>query len=712
MITASLSSYTYNKASWWEDLTFEGVKSTLSKSLITLWDYLRFWIVWDGERTSRLFINRSSCSLWLWFVSPRTATIRSHKSSAGIPPNLNPASKEMISDSVELYETEVCFLHVQLVGTNVWLAKTHNVPPEVDFESSRSHTKTEFEAVAACIVLQCYPHNNNICIHMCDGYKISNDLIVCQKLWSTLRLIVQVYSLTKEYQIFQYVPSTSISKQIESILLTIHPRISILLLWSDGRQDMGLILCRVILSSFLLTHSIVPHISWNDLQYRKTKKRYTYFPSMVIFRILPRKFVTRKWICKCQQYPYLFQIVFEYIPGFHHQGKTLVLPYQLLYWVLSTSDQFFPVNLMSSTQTDKNNPFSRCTNKHSQFETFSQMYFNRIFSNDLSHKGPVKGWSYRFRSRGTTDLLYWVLILTICVVINESKCLDIPILEFSIFLRHLPFYLEISRYCVTCLFVASWQSGNDIHDFCCCHLWYWWFLLDKYCIRSRIIFHNVVSEYNSTFVFLMFCLQIDILQMTDVYQWDKMNFCVLRPSFIDHLFFTSDFRQVARRNLFQFLPFFIHCCLCCGNLHGMRHRNKFVSQILCCSELSPFPAIWTSRWFGKDFFHTQSCVFTDFQNTRKFWFDLIGFITGHRMLTCLVCLTRHSRSHWRFQALSSILDGFFEFLVLRVNEINSSWFSDIIEFWFFMLLLLPLLQLDVSSQFRPEFLSKIIWPVC
>ena len=33
--------------------------------------------------------------------------------------NLNPASKEMISDSLELCETEVCFLHIQLIGTNV-----------------------------------------------------------------------------------------------------------------------------------------------------------------------------------------------------------------------------------------------------------------------------------------------------------------------------------------------------------------------------------------------------------------------------------------------------------------------------------------------------------------------------------------------------------------------------------------------------------------
>ena len=49
----------------------------------------------------------------------------------------------MMSASVELCETEVCFLHIQLIGTNVWLPKTHNVPPEVDFESSRSAAKSE-----------------------------------------------------------------------------------------------------------------------------------------------------------------------------------------------------------------------------------------------------------------------------------------------------------------------------------------------------------------------------------------------------------------------------------------------------------------------------------------------------------------------------------------------------------------------------------------
>ena len=47
------------------------------------------------------------------------------------------------SPSVEPSETEVCFLHIHLKGTNVWLPKIHKILPEVDFESSRSPAQSE-----------------------------------------------------------------------------------------------------------------------------------------------------------------------------------------------------------------------------------------------------------------------------------------------------------------------------------------------------------------------------------------------------------------------------------------------------------------------------------------------------------------------------------------------------------------------------------------
>ena len=118
LITASLSSKMYNIASWYEEFAFEETKSTLIRS--SIFPRIGF-LVRDVERflPTRL----------LWFVFPwRTVTIRSHKSSACIPSILRPASKEMISDSVELCETKVCFLHIQLIRTNVWLPKIHNVP--------------------------------------------------------------------------------------------------------------------------------------------------------------------------------------------------------------------------------------------------------------------------------------------------------------------------------------------------------------------------------------------------------------------------------------------------------------------------------------------------------------------------------------------------------------------------------------------------------
>ena len=38
-------------------------------------------------------------------------------------------------------------------------------------------------------------------------------------------------------------------------------------------------------------------------------------------------------------------------------------------------------------------------------------------------------------------LPYWTMILAICVVVDESRCLDTPIWEFSITCEHLPFLL-------------------------------------------------------------------------------------------------------------------------------------------------------------------------------------------------------------------------------------------------------------------------------
>ena len=49
------------------------------------------------------------------------------------------------------------------------------------------------------------------------------------------------------------------------------------------------------------------------------------------------------------------------------------------------------------------------------------------------------------------------------------------------------------------------------------------------------------------------------------------------------------------------------------------------------------------------------------------------------ILFALVNFAGHSRSHWCFQFLMSVLDGLLEFLVHRVNEIDPSQFSCVIK---------------------------------
>ena len=46
-----------------------------------------------------------------------------------------------------------------------------------------------------------------------------------------------------------------------------------------------------------------------------------------------------------------------------------------------------------------------------------------------------------FAQEERLGLQYWTMILAICVVVDESKCLDTPILEFSKICEHLPFSL-------------------------------------------------------------------------------------------------------------------------------------------------------------------------------------------------------------------------------------------------------------------------------
>ena len=143
---------------------------------------------------------------------------------------------------------------------------------------------------------------------------------------------------------------------------------------------------------------------------------------------------------------------------------------------------FFRVNLMSSTNKEKKNSFSRCTNKRFQLKTFSQSCCNMILSKSLSHDSPDKKKTISislndFAQKERLDLPYSTMILTICDVTDESNCLDIPIWQFWIIWKYLPF-LPDSKQILRPLLVhrnlTIWK-------------WYRWLLLQLFVILMILV---------------------------------------------------------------------------------------------------------------------------------------------------------------------------------------------------------------------------------
>ena len=82
--------------------------------------------------------------------------------------------------------------------------------------------------------------------------------------------------------------------------------------------------------------------------------------------------------------------------------------------------------------------------------------------------------------------------------------------------------------------------------------------------------------------------------MTYVHQWGKMNFCALRPCFIDHLWFTSDFGQVPRRDLFKFLLRLVLRILVVVIWHPLLVQLSFLTPWLC---LCPYCSVLVHHLF-------------------------------------------------------------------------------------------------------------------
>ena len=114
----------------------------------------------------------------VWIAFPRTETIRSHTIESRNPVQ-SQSSLQMISDSVELCETEVCFLHIQLTGIKVRHPKNTRRLLKLISNLQDLPRSQSLETVPICNAVLCFPHDNTVENRLCDEHKKSILPVVC-----------------------------------------------------------------------------------------------------------------------------------------------------------------------------------------------------------------------------------------------------------------------------------------------------------------------------------------------------------------------------------------------------------------------------------------------------------------------------------------------------------------------------------------------------
>ena len=254
----SLSSKMYN----WEECVFVGTWSTCdswstSRLLLFIWcSGLGFSARMVGCPAQ--FPVASLIGLLVLFVECNTSITTSQRSRANSTSIRSPASNEMISDSVELWATDVCFLHIQQMGTSVRLPKI--LTPRLISNPQSRQQSLSLGINPVDNAEPCCPHDNIVGSHLCDECMKSILPNVCRKTDSILWLLLQVCWQTIKSLVFQFLPSTSMSRQFVSILFDNSPTdsSSSFLNWWTSKQGLETVKnCSTFLfasSQYLSTH--------------------------------------------------------------------------------------------------------------------------------------------------------------------------------------------------------------------------------------------------------------------------------------------------------------------------------------------------------------------------------------------------------------------------------------------------------------------------
>ena len=150
--------------------------------------------------------------------------------------------------------------------------------------------------------------------------------------------------------------------------------------------------------------------------------------------------------------------------------------------------------------------------------------------------------------------------------------------------------------------------------FFCCHLRCWRSLFSEYCMRARIVFYNVTTEHNSTFVFFGALPPIQHFS-SDTCPLMMQNE-LLRPTSLLHRSLLSYFWFSLAPKFSNFSHFLSTAAFAAGFFMAWG-RNKFVYQVVVLQWIVSFPCnmVFMMIWYWIS--HTHSRTFISFQNTEN-----------------------------------------------------------------------------------------------
>ena len=198
--------------------------------------------------------------------------------------------------------------------------------------------------------------------------------------------------------------------------------------------------------------------------------------------------------------------------------------------------------------------------------------------------------------------------------------------------------------------------------------------------------------------------------MTNVHQCGKVDFLFLSLCFQNDLLLALDLLQLPCWDRLELFPFFNHCWFCIRNFIAWDMRTNLRTRVSWLNELRPFlrDVIFIILWQSR--FRTLSRRFMSIYDACMLWFlDFVGsavcFPMPVRTLRVVFSLQGTAVSIGTCSLPLRFFHGFFELFIIRIDKIDASRLSRIVELRFFDSPLLFFLSL--SSFWH---LWRCFWP--